>query len=293
MHKRRGLFFQSLVLTLLLVIPMMGTVVFFASQRTEQQMLRQAAADQSRVSEPAGARNSHRLLLAVQAESPAFLLLRLDGPQQAVIFCALPGELVLQAPSGTTTLGECYLTAGPARAAELLKDTLGIAPDAYLAATANTFASIWGEDADIRFDTASVLSAEERKELDCAEETVLELTPAQGTAFLGQAAKLPGQQPANMAKVRGALWAAFFRQNPQHLAGLAEGVRGAGGQTLTDLRAQDLYDLEETLTWLSTATGYHVDYLTPELSRTAGGWQLTEESLQTVQILLEGGEQAE
>lgn len=293
MHKRRGLFFQSLVLTLLLVIPMMGTVVFFASQRTEQQMLRQAAADQSRVSEPEGARNSHRLLLAVQAESPAFLLLRLDGPQQAVIFCALPGELVLQAPSGTTTLGECYLTAGPARAAELLKDTLGIAPDAYLAATANTFASIWGEDADIRFDTASVLSAEERKELDCAEETVLELTPAQGTAFLGQAAKLPGQQPANMAKVRGALWAAFFRQNPQHLAGLAEGVRGAGGQTLTDLRAQDLYDLEETLTWLSTATGYHVDYLTPELSRTAGGWQLTEESLQTVQILLEGGEQAE
>lgn len=293
MHKRRGLFFQSLVLTLLLVIPMMGTVVFFASQRTEQQMLQQAAADQSRVSEPAGARNSHRLLLAVQAESPAFLLLRLDGPQQAVIFCALPGELVLQAPSGTTTLGECYLTAGPARAAELLKDTLGIAPDAYLAATANTFASIWGEDADIRFDTASVLSAEERKELDCAEETVLELTPAQGTAFLGQAAKLPGQQPANMAKVRGALWAAFFRQNPQHLAGLAEGVRGAGGQTLTDLRAQDLYDLEETLTWLSTATGYHVDYLTPELSRTAGGWQLTEESLQMVQTLLEGGEQAE
>ena len=293
MHKRRGLFFQSLVLTLLLVIPMMGTVVFFASQRTEQQMLQQAAADQSRVSEPAGARNSHRLLLAVQAESPAFLLLRLDGPQQAVIFCALPGELVLQAPSGTTTLGECYLTAGPARAAELLKDTLGIAPDAYLAATANTFASIWGEDADIRFDTASVLSAEERKELDCAEETVLELTPAQGTAFLGQAAKLPGQQPANMAKVRGALWAAFFRQNPQHLATLGEGVRGAGGQTLTDLRAQDLYDLEETLTWLSTATGYHVDYLTPELSRTAGGWQLTEESLQMVQILLEGGEQAE
>ena len=39
MHKRRGLFFQSLVLTLLLVIPMMGMVVFFTSQRTEQQML--------------------------------------------------------------------------------------------------------------------------------------------------------------------------------------------------------------------------------------------------------------
>ena len=95
MHKRRGLFFQSLVLTLLLVIPMMGMVVFFASQRTEQQMLQQAAAGQTMVSEPAGARNTHRLLLAVQAESPAFLLLRLDGPQQAAIVCALPGDLEL------------------------------------------------------------------------------------------------------------------------------------------------------------------------------------------------------
>lgn len=293
MHKRRGLFFQSLVLTLLLVIPMMGMVVFFASQRTEQQMLQQAAAGQTMVSEPAGARNTHRLLLAVQAESPAFLLLRLDGPQQAAIFCALPGELELKAPSGTTTLGDCYLTAGPARALELLTDTLGVAPDAYLAATANTLASIWGEDADIRFDTASVLSAEERKELDCAEETVLELTPAQGTEFLEQAAKLPGQQPAAMAKVRGALWAAFFRQNPQHLAALADGVRGASSQTLTNLRAQDLYDLEDTLTWLSTATGYHVDYQTLELSRTAGGWQLTADDLELVQTLLEGGSAAE
>ena len=293
MHKRRGLFFQSLVLTLLLVIPMMGLVVFFASQRTEQQLLKQAAAGQTQVSEPAGARSTHRLLLAVQAEEPAFLLMRLDGPQQGVFFCALPSELELQAPSGTTTLGDCYLTAGPARVTELLGDTLGLAPDAYLAATAATFASIWGEEADVRFDTASVLSAEERKELDCAEETVLELTPAQGADFLGQAAKLPGQQPAGLAKVRGALWAAFFRQNPQHLATLADSVRGASSRTLTDLRAQDLYDLEDTLTWLSTATGYHVDYLTLELSRTAGGWQLTGDDLELVQTLLEGGRTVE
>lgn len=289
MHKRRGLFFQSLVLTLLLVIPMMGMVVFFTSQRTEQQMLKQAAAGQTRISEPAGARNTHRILLAVQAEQPAFLLLRLDGPKQAVIFCALPEELVLQAPSGTTTLGDCYLTAGPARASELLGDTLGIAPDAYLAATAGTFSSIWGEDADVRFDTAAVLNAEERRALDCAEETVLELTPDQGAEFLKQAAALPEQQPAGTAKIRGALWAAFFRQNPQHLAGLVEGVRSASSQTLTDLRAQDLYDLEDTLNWLSTATGYHVDYQTLELGRAAGGWQFTADDLELVQTLLEGG----
>ncbi len=289
MHKRRGLFFQSLVLTLLLILPMMGTVVFFASQRTEQQLLQQAAADQTQLAEPAGARQTHRLLLAVQANDPAFLLLRLDGPEQAALFCALPGNLVLQAPAGTTTLAECYLTAGPARAAELLGQTLGIAPDAYLAATANTWAGLWGLEDPVRFDTAAVLTLEERRELDCGEESVVELTAAQASEFLTRAAALPGQTPAALARTRGALWAAFFRQFPDHLADLVQGARDASSQTLTDLQAQDLYDLEETLTWLSGATGYHVDYQTLDLQQTAEGSRLTAEDQELVQALLAGG----
>lgn len=289
MHKRRGLFFQSLVLTLLLVIPMMGTVVFFASQRTEQQLLQQAAADQTQLAEPAGARQTHRLLLAVQADTPAFLLLRLDGPEQAALFCALPEDLVLQAPAGTTTLAECYLAAGPARAAELLGQTLGMAPDAYLAATANTWAGLWGLEDPVRFDTAAVFTDEERRELDCGEESVVELTAAQVSDFLTRAAALPGQTPAALCRTRGALWAAFFRQFPDHLADLAAGARDVSSQTLTDLRAQDLAELEETLTWLSGASGYHVDYQTLELQQTAGGSRLTAADLETVQTLLAGG----
>lgn len=289
MHKRRGLFFQSLVLTLLLVIPMMGTVVFFASQRTEQQLLQQAAADQTQLAEPAGARQTHRLLLAVQADTPAFLLLRLAGPEQAALFCALPGDLVLQAPAGTTTLAECYLAAGPARAAELLGQTLGMAPDAYLAATANTWAGLWGLEDPVRFDTAAVFTDEERRELDCGEESVVELTAAQVSDFLTRAAALPGQTPAALCRTRGALWAAFFRQFPDHLADLAAGARNVSSQTLTDLRAQDLAELEETLTWLSGASGYHVDYQTLELQQTAGGSRLTAADLETVQTLLAGG----
>lgn len=289
MHKRRGLFFQSLVLTLLLILPMMGAVVFLASQRTEQQMIQQAAADQTQLAEPAGARQTHRLLLAVQANDPAFLLLRLDGPEQAALFCALPGNLTLQAPAGTTTLAECYLAAGPARASELLGQTLGIAPDAYLAATANTWAGLWGREDPVRFDTAAVLTVEERRELDCGEQSVVELTAAQASEFLTQAASLPGQTPAALARTRGALWAAFFRQFPDNLANLAQGARDASSQTLTDLRAQDLAELEETLTWLAGATGYHVDYLTLDLQQTAGGSRLTAEDRQTVQALLAGG----
>lgn len=289
MHKRRGLFFQSLVLTLLLVIPMMGTVVFFASQRTEQQLLQQAAAEQSQLAEPAGARQTHRLLLAVQADKPAFLLLRLDGPEQAALFCALPGELILKAPAGTTTLAECYLSAGPARVSELLGQTLGIAPDAYLAATADTFSAIWGLEDPVRFDTAAVFTTEERAELGCEAESVVELTAGQAANFLTRATALSGQTPTALSRSQGALWAAFFRQYPDNLANLAEGAREAGSRTLTDLKAQDLYELEETLTWLAGASGYHVDYQSLELQKAAGGWRLTADDRETIQFLLEGG----
>lgn len=292
MHKRRGLFFQSLLLTLLLILPMAGAVVYLAGQRSERQAA-QAAAGQSTLAEPAGARNTHRLLLAVQGEAPAFLLLRLDGPAQQIRFCALPGELMLQAPAGTTTLAACYLSAGPARAAELLMNTVGIAPDAYLAATADGFADLWGGGSGVRFDTSSVLPEEARGPLGYGDDPVAQLEAGGVPDFLAGAAGQPGVDPPALARVRGAVWAAFFRQGKEVLPGLAEAVRGASARLLTDLTAQDLHRLEETLTWLSGASGLTVDYETADLQPAAGSWQLTETGMQTVQTLLAGGRPAE
>ncbi len=288
MHKRRGLFFQSLCLTLLIVLPMMSAVVYFAGRRSAAQQAR-AAAGQTAQAEPAGAQNAHRLLLAVQGEQPAFLLLRLDGRAQQALFCALPGELLLQAPAGQTTLRDCYLSAGPARAAELLTATVGCAPDAYLAATADGFAGLWGEGPAIRFDTAAVLPREARSALGCAQESVLELEAGRVPDFLAAAAQAPGVQPADLARVRGAAWAAFFRQGRQNLPALTGAVRAASARLLTDLTAQDLARLEETLTWLSTAAGFTVDYRTLTLQAAPGGLCLTESDLDTVRELLAGG----
>ena len=217
MHKRRGLFFQSLLLTLLLILPMAGAVVYLAGQRSERQAA-QAEAGQSTLAEPAGARNTHRLLLAVQGEAPAFLLLRLDGPAQQIRFCALPGE---QAPAGTTTLAACYLSAGPARAAELLMNTVGIAPDAYLAATADGFADLWGGGSGVRFDTSSVLPEEARGPLGYGDDPVAQLEAGGVPDFLAGAAGQLGVDPPALARVRGAVWAAFFRQGKEVLPGLA------------------------------------------------------------------------
>lgn len=287
MHKRRGLFFQSLLLTLLIVLPMMGGVVYFAARRGERQAAEAAAAGTT-LAEPAGARSTHRLLLAVQGEEPAFLLLRLDGPAQQALFCALPGEMQLQAPAGTTTLAACYLTAGPARAAKLLGDTLGIAPDAYLAATAAGFADLWGEGPAIRFDTAAVLEEAVRAELGYGQDSLAELDAAAAPEFL-QAAARAGLPPPALAQARAAVWAAYFRQGQPNLATLPNAVRAASARLLTDLTAQDLARLEETLTWLSGAAGFTADYVAAGTEPAAGGWQLTADGRDTLLELLAGG----
>lgn len=287
MHKRRGLFFQSLLLTLLIVLPMMGGVVYFAARRGERQAAEAAAAGTT-LAEPAGARSTHRLLLAVQGEEPAFLLLRLDGPAQQALFCALPGEMQLQAPAGTTTLAACYLTAGPARAAKLLGDTLGIAPDAYLAATAAGFADLWGDGPAIRFDTAAVLEEAVRAELGYGQDSLAELDAAAAPEFL-QAAARAGLPPPALAQARAAVWAAYFRQGQPNLAALPDAVRAASARLLTDLTAQDLARLEETLTWLSGAAGFTADYVESGTEPAAGGWQLTAAGRDTLLELLAGG----
>ena len=136
MRSRKGLFWRSLGFTLLALVPMCAAVLFFAGQRDRQAQLElAAAAGRGQVGMDAGAQNTHRLLLAVQTEEPEFLLLRVDAPARTISFCAVPGQTLVDAPEGQTTLADCYLTAGPARAAQLLQDTLGAGPDAYLAAT--------------------------------------------------------------------------------------------------------------------------------------------------------------
>ena len=106
MRSHRGIFWYSLGLTLLLLLPMVLTVAFFADQYQKQQLLRQASAADSTLRIEPGAQGVYRLLLIVQQEEPAFVLARADGPKQAVTLCALPGSLLVNAPAGTTTLSE-------------------------------------------------------------------------------------------------------------------------------------------------------------------------------------------
>ena len=276
MRSNRGIFWYSLGLTLLLLLPMVLTVAFFTDQYQKQQLLRQASAADSTLHIEPGAQGVYTLLLVVQQEEPAFVLARADGPQQTVTLCALPGSLRVSAPSGTTTLAECALSAGAGRAAQLLVGTVATGETAapalhYIAATPATWADCAGRTASARIDTASLLDAAERTRLGYGEDPIAVCTAAQASEG---------------CMARAAVWAAFLRQDPALLAGLPDGLRSRSARLLTDLLAADLNALGETLAYLSARTALTIDYTTAAVAAARGGVQLTEEGMAAVCALL-------
>ena len=269
MRSHRGIFWYSLGLTLLLLLPMVLTVAFFADQYQKQQLLRQASAADSTLRIEPGAQGVYRLLLIVQQEKPAFVLARADGPKQAVTLCALPGSLLVNAPAGTTTLSECALSAGAGRAA----------------ATPATWAACAGKNAAVRFDTAALLTPTARERLGYGDDPVAACTAAQAGELI---ADLQGALAGagESADARAAVWAAFARQDPALLAAFPTGLRSQSARLLTDLLAADLSALEDTLTYLSTRPALAVDYVTAETAKAKGGVCLTDEGMAAVRDLL-------
>lgn len=291
MRSRPGVFWYSLGLTLLLLLPLIGLTAFLVHQRQEQNVLRQAAAERGGLPVEQGAQDSWRMLLVVQQEEPAFVVARVDGPAQTVTLCALPGNLQVAAPAGTTTLADCALSAGAGRAAQLLSQTIATGETAvgelyYLAATPACWQDCVGSTATARLDTAALLSKEQRTEIGYGEDSVAEFSAADAPELI---ATLQGalDTASRQADVRAAVWEAFVRQNPDLLAAMPEAWRQYSARTLTDLMATELGGLEKTLDYLTAQPGLTVQYTTAETRRAGRETALTEEGLKTVRELLQ------
>ena len=289
MRSRAGFFWHSLWLTLLLLLPLIAVVAFLARQRQAQQELRQAAASQSQLQIEPGAQSVWRMLLVVQQEEPAFVLVRADGPAHSVTFCALPGQLLVNAPAGTTTLAACTLSAGAGRAAQLLTATLAtgetaLPPLYYLAATPSCWVDCVGSGTAVRFDTSSLLQPAARLALGYGSEAVQSVSATDTVEFIAALqSQLTGSAAAN---ARAAVWAAFARQNPDLLTAVPEAWRRYSARTLTDLTAQDLLRVGETAAFLQSQPALTVDYLTAAVTDAPDGVALTEDGMQIVQTLL-------
>ena len=93
--------------------------------------------------------------------------------------------------------------------------------------------------------------------------------------------------PAHKAAARAAVWDAFFRQELELLpATLPDALRTHSPSLLTDLTAQDLLILEDTLEFLADRTAsVHAGALPGDWDADAGRYTLTEDSRAAVQTL--------
>lgn len=291
MRSRAGVFWYSLGLTLLLLLPLIGITAFFVHQRQQQDELRQAAAERGGLPIEQGAQDTWRALLVVQQEEPGFVLVRVDGPAQTVTLCALPGELQVNAPAGTTTLSACALSAGAGRAAQLLSQTVAtgetaVQPLYYLAATPACWQDCVGNEITARLDTAALLTFSQRQEIGYEEDSVAQITAADAPDVITQLQSCL-DTPGKRADARAAVWEAFVRQNPDLLTAMPEAWRTYSARTLTDLMATELAGLEATLRYLTGQPGLTVQYLTAATQETGQEATLTEEGMQTLRELLQ------
>ena len=253
MRSNRGIFWYSLGLTLLLLLPMVLTVAFFTDQYQKQQLLRQASAADSTLRIEPGAQGVYTLLLVVQQEEPAFVLARADGPQQAVTLCALPGFAARQrALRAQQRWRSVRCAAGAGRAAQLLVRHGGYGGDRRARrCTISRPRPPPGRPARAAqprrgIDTAALLDARRTARAWATARIPSPCVPPRRQAELiaKLQAALPGAGEGRMA--RAAVWAGLcLRQDPALLAASARpGCAASSARLLTDLLAADLSALE-------------------------------------------------
>ena len=243
-------FWLSFFLTLAILVPLLGGFVLYGLWQRSTAAPAQIAQSGVPIGSPTQ-ENDHTLFVAVAAEQPGFVLLRLDGVNNIIRVCPVPAASVVSAPSGPTLLRDSYASAGPGRAAELLSQTLNIQIDRYLAIAPASLATAWNGMEPPRVNLTGLLEPQELAALGLSEDPVVSLAPESASEFL---AKLEGEgvPPARLERIRGAVWDAALRQQLPSLATtLIEGLRKASSTLLSDLTLTDLYDLQDTLDWLA------------------------------------------
>lgn len=222
-------------------------------------------------------------LLAVSAGAkPAFVLIRLDAPAGTLQLAALPAESVVKNGQQTLTLADCYAAAGPARAAALLSETLGLPIDRYLAATPAVWEEIGAALGTVRVGLSGALTADQLAAAGVSG-TARTWDAAGARALLETlaAADPAAVPPAAAAAARAALWQGWARQKLDALAETVPAIlRSESGTLLTDLSATDLLTLQQTLEFLAQAEAEPAGQVLPgRWDAAAGQYAFTDETL--------------
>lgn len=277
-------FWAAFCAALLVLLPLVGGTVLFTRQNLRRQL--QTAEPQSGVAVrlPKAANQLTVLVCTPQADAvPGFALLYLNASQNCIHVLTLPAETSIAFGGGDSTLAEAYAAAGPARCREALLEPLALPEETrYLALSASVLSTVADRYGMLRVGFSGALTADDLAACG-ATGAVQGLSVRDAQTFLSS---LPGSiPPQRKAAARAAVWDAFFRQNLELLpAALPASLRAYSSALLTDLSAQDLLLLEETLEFLANnAAPVSSGALPGEWDAAAGRYALTDASRAAMQ----------
>ena len=281
-------FWAALLVALLVLLPLVGGTVLLTRRAVRSRL---ASRSQSGVPIRQPKEENRLSLLVCRAPTdttrPGFLLLYLNASQNCIRALALPGEIQVPFGNSTSSLTDCYRAAGPARCREALLETLALPEDThYLALSPAVLEAIADRYGMLRVGFSGALTAEELSRTG-GSANVQALSAREAEALLDRIDADSSISPEHKAAARAAVWDAFFRQELELLPStLPAALRAHSSSLLTDLTAQDLLILEETLEFLADRTADIRTGALPGLwDADTGSYSLTDASRAAVQTL--------
>lgn len=279
-------FWAAMLAALLVLLPLVGGTILL-TRRTLRTKLASRAQSGVAIRQP---KEENRLSLLVctaptETTQPGFLLLYLSASQNCIHALALPGELAVPFGAGEASLSDCYRAAGPARCREALLSALALPEDThYLALAPSVLQSIANRYGMLRVGFSGALTADELSRTGCSP-NVQALSTREAEALLNSIDADSAISPEHKAAARAAVWDAFFRQDLELLPStLPDALRAHSSSLLTDLTAQDLLILEDTLEFLADGSAsVHTEALPGEWD--AEHYTLSDASRAAVQTL--------
>ena len=284
-HRGWNPFWAALGAALLVLVPLVGGTVLLSRQQLSRQ-LRQAARSESGVPvQLPRTTDQLTVLLCVSGEQPGFVLAYLNASQNCVHLLGVPAVLTVPFADEQAALAQCYAAAGPARCREALMQVLALPEDTlYLAFSPDVLERIASRYGPIRIGFSGALTEDELARYG-RNRAVQGISAGDAHAFLCQLQADTALSPQRTAAARAAAWDAFFRQELELLpATLPDALRAHSSSLLTDLTAQDLLILEDTLEFLADrSAAIHTEALPGEWDGEC--YTLTDDSHAAVQAL--------
>jgi len=246
-------FWAAMLAALLVLLPLVGGTVLL-TRRTLRTKFASRAQSGVAIRQPKEENRLSLLLCTAPTETtqPGFLLLYLSASQNCIHALALPGELSVPFGAGEASLADCYRAAGPARCREALLSALALPEDThYLALAPSVLQAIADRFGMLRVGFSGALTADELSRTGCST-NVQALSAREAETLLNSIDADSAISPEHKAAARAAVWDAFFRQDLELLPStLPDALRAHSSSLLTDLTAQDLLILEDTLEFLA------------------------------------------